>query len=128
MPLFLQHAAEPGPDIEEWVLWAILAAPLVAWGLIAAGGRRVPSAWAGWLAALGIGVSMVLSFYVLFPTIDADGHVTAFNHEWFQIGDLVVNVGVRIDGLTAVMLVVVTVVSFLVQMYSQGYMKDDPGY
>ncbi len=128
MPLFLQEPAAPGPDIEEWALWAILASPLVAWGIIALGGRRLPSAWTGWLAALGVGAAMVLSFFALFETIDADGHVTAFSHEWFAVGDLVVNLGVRIDGLTAVMLVVVTTVSFLVQIYSQGYMKGDPGY
>ncbi len=129
MPLFLQeHAPAAGPDIEEAVLWAILVAPLVAWGLIALGGRRSPSAAAGWLAAAGVGVAMVLSYFALFQTIDADGHITAFHHEWFEVGDLVVNLGVRIDGLTAVMLVVVTTVSFLVQIYSQGYMKGDPGY
>jgi NADH-quinone oxidoreductase subunit L len=92
-------------------------------------GRReaVPIA-AGWLAALGVGVAMVLSFFALFETTDADGHVTFYSHEWFEVGNLVVNLGVRIDGLTAVMLVVVTTVSFLVQIYSLGYMKGDPGY
>ncbi|HML99344.1 MAG TPA: NADH-quinone oxidoreductase subunit L, partial [Tepidiformaceae bacterium] len=46
----------------------------------------------------------------------------------FSAGDLQVNLGVPIDGLTAVMLVVVTTVAFLVQVYSTGYMQGDHGY
>ncbi|MCY4618789.1 MAG: NADH-quinone oxidoreductase subunit L [Chloroflexi bacterium] len=49
-------------------------------------------------------------------------------HLLFSAGDLKVNLGVRIDGLTSVMLVVVTGVSLLVQVYSTGYMDGDHGY
>ncbi len=49
-------------------------------------------------------------------------------HQLFTAGDLTVNLGVRIDGLTSVMLVVVTGVSLLVQIYSTGYMDGDHGY
>ena len=47
-----------------------------------------------------------------------------------QLGgpNLDVDVGLRIDGLSAIMLVVVTSVSLLVQIYSQGYMDGDAGY
>ncbi|MBI4268026.1 MAG: NADH-quinone oxidoreductase subunit L, partial [Chloroflexi bacterium] len=44
------------------------------------------------------------------------------------IGDLNIHVGLLVDSLTAVMLVVVTGVSLMVQIYSQGYMHGDPGY
>ncbi len=129
MPLFLaaQEAVTQVPTIEEWVLWAIPAAPLVAWALIAVYVRKIPVA-AGWLAALGVGIAMILSYATLFNVIDADGGIRTFHHEWFTAGDLTVNFGPRVDGLTAVMLVVVTTVSFLVQIYSQGYMKGDAGY
>jgi NADH-quinone oxidoreductase subunit L len=129
MPFLL---AEPGevvahvPDIQEWVLWAIIAAPLVGWGLLVAGGRKA-RVTAGWLAAMAVGVSCALSYFVLLRSIDADGQVLQFTHEWFKAGELVINLGVRVDGLTAVMLVVVTTVSLLVQVYSTGYMKGDPG-
>ena len=49
-------------------------------------------------------------------------------HDWVTVGDLQVRLGVMLNPLTAVMLVVVTGVSLMVQVYSQGYMKDDPGY
>ena len=121
------EATPTAPTIDEAVLWAILASPFVAWVLIALSFRKVPQA-ASWLAAAGVGVAMVLSYITLFNVIGADGGIATYTHEWFRAGDLVVNLGVRIDGLTAVMLVVVTTVSFLVQVYSTGYMAGDPGY
>lgn len=127
MPMFLQEAHGSMPSTEEWMLWAILASPLVAWGLIVLYLRKLGPI-AGYAAIAGIGVAMILSYVVLFQSIDADGGIAIFTHGWFTAGDLQVNLGVRVDGLTAVMLVVVTTVSFLVQVYSQGYMAGDPGY
>ncbi|MBA4181870.1 MAG: NADH-quinone oxidoreductase subunit L [Anaerolinea sp.] len=111
----------------EELLWAILASPLVAWALIVLYFRKLPKV-AGYLAIAGIGVSLVISYIALFSVIDADGHIATYTHEWFSTGSLTVNFGVRVDGLTAVMLVAVTSVSLLVQVYSTGYMAGDPGY
>jgi NADH-quinone oxidoreductase subunit L len=47
--------------------------------------------------------------------------------EWIRSGDLTVDWALRLDALTAVMLVVVTTVSSLVHLYSWGYMEEDPG-
>lgn len=47
---------------------------------------------------------------------------------WFHIGIVQIDMGVLVDPLTAMMLLVVTTVSLLVQIYSCGYMKGDPGY
>lgn len=47
---------------------------------------------------------------------------------WFHIGSVNISMGVLIDPLTAMMLMVVTAVSLLVQIYSCGYMEGDPGY
>jgi NADH-quinone oxidoreductase subunit L len=125
MPLL--EAATSGPTFAEGALWAIIACPLVAWALIVLYLRKIP-AFAGYLAVLAIGASCVLSYAALFNTIDADGAIAIHTHEWFTAGKLTVNLGVRLDGLTAVMLVVVTTVSLLVQVFSMGYMEGDPGY
>lgn len=127
MPLLLETAATGTPDIAEELLWAIIAAPLVAWGLIVLYLRKLPKI-AGYTAILGIGIACALSYVTLFNVIDADGGIAQHTHEWFTAGELTVNLGVRVDGLTAVMLVVVTTVALLVQIYSQGYMAGDPGY
>ena len=97
----------------------------MAFALITAYLRKLPKN-AGYVSILAIGASLVLSIITLVDVLDADGHVAIHTHEWFQVGALEVNLGVRIDGLTAVMLLVVTSVAFLVQVYSQGYMEDDP--
>ncbi len=47
---------------------------------------------------------------------------------WMHIGSVDITMGVLIDPLTAMMLIVVSTVSLLVQIYSCGYMKGDPGY
>jgi len=47
--------------------------------------------------------------------------------EWIKSGNLTVDWALRVDALTAVMLVVVTTVSSLVHLYSWGYMEEDPG-
>ena len=47
---------------------------------------------------------------------------------WMHIGGVSISMGVLIDPLTAMMLMVVSTVSLLVQIYSVGYMKGDKGY
>ena len=116
-----------GPGISEAVLWAIILAPLAAFTAITLYVRHLPKI-AGYLSIAAIAASLVLSLIVLVDVLGADGHSAIYSHEWFQAGPLDLTLGVRVDGLTAVMLVVVTSVAFLVQVYSQGYMEGDPGY
>ncbi len=73
-----------------------------------------------------LAISWVLSCYAFYDVGFAghDAHVTIFN--FITSGDLKVDWALRIDPLTAVMLVVVTTVSGLVHLYSIGYMADDP--
>ena len=115
------------PGISEAVLWAIILCPLAAFTVITLYLRKLPKI-ASYLSILAIGASFVLALVTLVDVLGADGHIAIHSHEWFQAGPLELTLGVRIDGLTAVMLVVVTSVAFLVQVYSQGYMKGDPGY
>ncbi len=57
------------------------------------------------------------------------GHNLEFEpFEWLVVGDATIEMGLLVDPLTALMLVVVTGVSLLVQIYSLGYMKGDPSF
>ena len=71
-------------------------------------------------------ISAALSWVTLIDVgfLHHDARVQLFN--WISSGDLVVNWVLRVDTLTAVMLVVVTTVSSLVHLYSIGYMHEDP--
>jgi len=61
-------------------------------------------------------------------TVPAAGRNVNFSYNWFAFGPQQYIISFRVDTLTAVMLVVVTGVSMLVNLYSTGYMAGDPGY
>jgi NAD(P)H-quinone oxidoreductase subunit 5 len=74
-----------------------------------------------------MGGAMGLSIALLWSQIQ--GHPT-YTHifEWAEAGNFHLNMGYTIDHLTALMLVIVTTVAFLVMVYTDGYMAHDPGY
>ena len=75
--------------------------------------------------------AVILSFVIsLAAFIDvAGGHHSTFRlYTWLTSGTLDIHIGLMIDRLTAVMLLLVTVVSSLVHIYTIGYMQGDPGY
>src|SRR3990170_7335975 len=130
--------------IEEGFVWAIMLLPLGSFALIAllsflglttdrrAEGGPGP-AWdprlSGYITIGSIFLAFLLAVWSLDSVMDADGARIGFGaHEWVVVEPLEVNIGITLDGLTAVMLVVVTGVSLLVQIYSQEYMRGDPGY
>src|SRR5665213_1192426 len=81
------------------------------------------------LAAVGcaLGLSLVLAFGVLgdpAPKVDSIPWLSVTNQVF---GHFIISVGTLLDPLSAMMLVVVTLVSFLVHLYSLGYMREDPG-
>jgi len=116
------------PEINEAAVWAIYFAPIIAFVVNAAWLRRYPRQ-AALLSIAAIGVSWLLALWALDSAIEASGEAIGFGaHHWVRIGELEVAFGARIDGLSAVMLVVVTSVSLLVHIYSTGYMHGDRGY
>lgn len=83
---------------------------------------------AHFITILGVLVSFVLSVIVFKDTI-IDGNV--FNdtvYTWLISGGYVLEVGLLVDSLTAIMLIIVTFVSLMVHIYTVGYMSEDPGY
>ena len=74
-----------------------------------------------------MGLAMVLSFALLWG--QWHGHEPYLQTiEWAAAGDFQLSMGYIIDNLTALMLVIVTTVAFLVMIYTDGYMAHDPGY
>ena len=72
-------------------------------------------------------VSMVLS-WIAFVDVGFNHHEVRIQiFSWIASGDLKIDWALRVDTLTAVMLVVVTTVSAFVHLYSMGYMEEDPG-
>ena len=105
----------------------LLIAPLVGFCLQYCFGRRLPRQ-GDWLTVLTIGTSLVCSLIIFFKVMGGESLNRAW--DWFNpgTGESAWSVGIYIDGLTAVMLVVVTLVAFLVHVFSIGYMKGDKKY
>ena len=120
-----------GIEVPEAVVWAIYFAPVASFVLIAAL-HRAPwfqAEWAGRITIAAIGIAWLASLWALDSAIGADGEALHFaTHTWVTLFDLDVAFGVHIDGLSAIMVFVVTSVSLLVQIYSVGYMEGDRGY
>jgi len=84
----------------------------------------------GYITIAGITGSLILSIWALMSVMATPGHELPIpDINWVIIeGGVTIQLGLILDSLTAVMLIVVTVVSLMVQIYSQGYMHGDPGY
>jgi len=87
------------------------------------------SLYSGYLTIGCIAVSLVLSIATLISVNSNHGHIDAGTYDWITVGDTsIIQLGLMIDQLTAIMMVVVSFCSLMVQIYSQGYMHGDAGY
>ena len=78
------------------------------------------------ITCLFVSISALLSLFIFFKVISSGYENNAIVAAWINSGSLNVNWSIKIDALSAVMLVVVTLVSSLVHIYSVGYMSHDP--
>jgi NADH-quinone oxidoreductase subunit L len=115
------------------VLLAVPLAPLVGSVLAGVfgtkfGGNRIGRTLSHSLTILGVLVAFVLSALTL-KSVAMDG--ARFNetlYTWMVVGGLKMEIGFLVDGLTAMMMCVVTFVSLMVHVYTIGYMEEDEGY
>ncbi|MDH3546078.1 MAG: NADH-quinone oxidoreductase subunit L, partial [Gammaproteobacteria bacterium] len=107
----------------------IVLAPLVAAVVAGLFGRQIGRIGAHSVTIAAVGLSCVLSLYVLARMFwgGAEAENTSV-YTWAVTDGLHMEVGFLIDRLTALMMAVVTFVSLAVHVYTIGYMHDDPGY
>jgi NADH-quinone oxidoreductase subunit L len=102
-----------------------LAAAAVA-GLLR---NQVGRAGAHWVTILGVAVSFFLSAYVLYLQVFENLETLNITvYTWMVSDGIRFEIGFLIDHLSALMMTVVSFVSFMVHIYTIGYMADDPGY
>ncbi len=117
----------------------ILAIPITMFLVLGIGGVKMSHKMAGILGILGLGTTAVLAYIVAFTYFfsgDAnfiiDGvrqQYQVFDVTWLAFTQkLVVNIGFLLDPISAMMLVVITTISFMVHLYSWGYMEGEPGF
>ena len=89
-------------------------------------GARLGKKGAGMLACAAVGISLAIAVYV-FWLLPATGVFRDTLYTWIESGSLRVELSFQADALTAVMLLVVTGIGFLIHLYSLGYMGHDEG-
>ena len=102
--------------------WLIPLFPLLSFLILLLFGKRLKeaSAYVGMLATF---LSLVFSILVLVARFHSPTYLVKAN--WLTIGDLHLTAGFEVNQLNALMLVIVSLVSFLVHTYSKGYMHGD---
>lgn len=118
----------------------ILALPLTMFLVLGLFGHKMSHRLAGILGTAGMGTTMVLAYIVSFTYffsgdpafIDEATHTrlqaVIFNQDWLAFTpQLVIRLGFLLDPISALLLVVITTISFMVHLYSNGYMRDHHG-
>ena len=117
----------------------ILAIPITMFLVLGIGGVKMSRKLAGVLGICGLGTTAVLAYIVAFtyyfsgdPMFILDGvrqQYQVFDVTWLAFTQrLVVNIGFLLDPISAMMLIVITTISFMVHLYSWGYMEHEPGF
>ena len=118
-------------NISEFAVWLIVLIPLGSFlvnGLVIRPFLPEYERLAGWVTILSLAIAFGLSIMAYMTVNDAHGMVDFGTHEWLSVAGLTLSIGILLDPLTAIMLIVVSGVSLMVQIYSQGYMKGDSSY
>jgi NADH-quinone oxidoreductase subunit L len=114
----------------SWIvtnLWLIPAAPLAASLIILSLANSRRSAAAA-LAIIGQIAALALSILAFLPTLQVPGYRSVDNFTWFTFGEQTLRIGWMIDPLAAAMLLMITLVSLCIFIFSIGYMADDKNF
>ena len=104
--------------------WIIPLFPLVAFLLLIAGRRKWSEGAAASIGGAGVLASLTLSAVIFFEGLQAPSNYAA-TFDWLRIDQVMVTMGIEVDALGTLMLLVVSLVSFLVFVYARGYMRGD---
>jgi len=107
--------------------WIVPLAPLIAFLVLLAIGRQVNRH----SAAVGVAATLVSFIFAVLVFVERLGAGTAYawqDWDWLTFGGTPIGFGYEVNNLNALMLVIVSGVSLLVNLYSAGYMKGDPRY
>ena len=105
---------------------SIIALPLIASIISGFFGKLIGDRSSEIITSLLVSISAIFSVLVLYEVVVNQYQENIIIATWISSGSLEVNWSMKIDSLSAVMLVVVTSVSALVHIYSIGYMSHDP--
>ena len=113
----------------------ILALPFLSFAALGLLDSKLKPKVSGTIGTTIIGIITIVAYYTAweyFTQYKVDGvyqKVIAFDYEWLHFNDLLhINLGILLDPISVMMIVVITTVSFMVNLYSLGYMKGEKGF
>lgn len=118
-----------------YTIWIVLI-PLFLFILIGFFGNKFKPLVSGVIGTSGLFVSMALSYYTAYQYFfvahkagEVFGKIIGYNTVWLRLTEkLHIDLGVLLDPISVMMLIVITTVSFMVHLYSIGYMEGEKGY
>ena len=118
-------------------VFLILLLPALSFVLLGLAGMKMSHKVAGLIGTVVLGTIFCLSYYTAFEYFLGQGRgadglfptITPFNFTWLKFNELLTfNIGFRLTPISVMMLVVITTVSFMVHIYSFGYMHGEKGF
>jgi len=114
----------------------ILLIPFALFVLIGLGGMKFKPIVSGIAGTIGLGIVTLLSYLTAWQYFFVDGlvdgsfpKIIAMTMDWLKMTDhLVIRMGILLDPISVMMLIVVSTISFMVHIYSLGYMKGEKGF
>jgi NADH-quinone oxidoreductase subunit L len=102
--------------------------PLISWALIGLLNRSLSKSATGILASGSILASLIVAILIFSDKLHNPVAETVTLFDWISVGNISAKMSFLVDGLSAVFLIIITGVGFLIHIYSMGYMESDEGY
>ncbi len=121
-----EATAETAQAASFKLVWLVVLLPFVSWLATLFFGKRSPGKGAPY-GIVAVGLALLISLVIFVQNAVGSAPFTLSLYS-MNLGGFELGFGFRLDGLAAMMLLVVTLISFLVHVYSLGYMKGEPRY
>ena len=112
----------------------ILLLPLLSFIVLGLAGMKMSHKTAGLIGTCSLGLVTILSYMTAFQYFGADRvndvyqTFVPYNFTWLPLGNLHFDMGILLDPISVMMLIVISTVSFMVHIYSFGYMHGEKGF
>ena len=113
------------------LLWLVPALPFAGFLVLALSGGRFGRRGVATIGAGSVGISALVAILIGFSFALDPPHGFTFRQTawvWMEVAGFTSEVAFYLDPLSLVMILVVTVISFLIHVYSTGFMEEDEGY
>jgi NADH-quinone oxidoreductase subunit L len=102
--------------------------PLISWAIIGLLNRNLSKSVTGILASGSVLASFVVAALIFMEKLHNPAAETVTLFDWISVGNFSAKMSFLVDGLSAIFLMVITGVGFLIHLYSTGYMHEDEGF